>query len=180
MAFLKKYRWLAAAGIGLATGFVISGLWPNTPIYAVATDRIESYGMATGPLDSEIEAVYFLDFLTGQLTAVILGKQQGTWAGFFTANVSADMQIDPQKNPKFLMTTGVVNVRRAGGTRLQPASSVLYVAEVTSGQVAAYNIRWAPNMYASGQPQSGQIPLIGVTHFRQGTGAGPTGQTSGN
>jgi hypothetical protein len=173
MAFLKKYRWLAAAGIGLAVGLVISGLWPHTPLYAVATDRIESYGMATGPLDSDVEAVYFLDFLTGQLTAVVLGKVPNSWSGYFTTNVSADMHIDPQKNPKFLMVTGVVNMRRGGGSRLQPASSVCYVAEVTSGQVAAYIIRWTPSMYAAGQPQSGQINLVSITHFRQGMGAGP-------
>jgi hypothetical protein len=178
MLFLKYFRWIAAAGIGLAIGLVISGLWPHTPLYAVATDRIESYGMATGPLDSEVEGVYFLDFLTGQLTAVVAGKIPGSWTGFFQANVSADMKIDPQKNPKFLMVTGMANLRRGGGSRVQPANSICYVAEVTSGQVAAYTIPWSPSMYAAGQPQSGPIKLLGVTHFRQGMGAGPTG--SGN
>jgi hypothetical protein len=174
MAFWKNLRWIAALGIGLAIGLVISGLWPHTPLYAVATDRIESYGMATGPLDADVEAVYFLDFLTGQLTAVVLGKQPGTWTGFYSANVAADMHLgDKQTTPKFLMTTGVVNLRRGGGSRMQPANSVCYVAEVTSGQVAAYNIPWSPSMYASSQPQMRPIPLIGITSFRQGTGAGP-------
>jgi hypothetical protein len=182
MAFLKNNGGLARVGIGLAIlgiclaiGLVLTGLWPQTPLYAVATDRVETYGMATGPLDSDVEAVYFLDYLTGQLTAVVLGKQQGTCTGVFQANVAVDLKLDKQTNPKFLMTTGIVNLRRSGGTRLQPASSVCYVAEVTSGKVAAYNIHWSPTMYASNQPQGGPLFLIGVTQFRQGLGPGPGG-----
>ena len=178
MAFWKKYRWLAAAGIGLVIGLVMSGLWPHTPLYAVATDRIETYGMCTGPLDADVEAVYFLDFLTGQLTAVVIGKIPGSWSGFYQANVSAVLQIDPQKNPKFLMVTGMVNLRRGGGSRVQPANAVCYVAEVTSGQVAAYTILWSPSTYASSQPQGGQIKMVCKTHFRQGMGPAPAG--SGN
>ena len=44
----KQYRWLVAVGIGLVGGLVLSGFWPQTPLYAVATDRIDTFGMATG------------------------------------------------------------------------------------------------------------------------------------
>ena len=70
----KQYRWLVAVGIGLVAGLVLSGFWPHTPLYAVATDRIETFAMATGPVDDEVEAVYFLDFLTGDLAG------RGAWA----------------------------------------------------------------------------------------------------
>jgi hypothetical protein len=169
----KQYRWLVAVVIGLVGGFAVSGLWPHTPLYALATDRTESFGMATGPVDSEVEAVYFLDFLTGDLRAVVLGRMPGAWSGFFRANVSADLGIDPQKNPKFMLVTGMASLRRGGGNRLQPSSAVCYVAEITTGKVAAYALPWSPSMYAAGQPQNQALVLVGVTRFRIPTGAAP-------
>jgi hypothetical protein len=169
----KQYRWLVAVLIGLVGGLALSGLWPHTPLYALATDRTETFGMATGPLDSEVEAVYFLDFLTGDLRAVALGRQPGTWTGFFHANVAADLGIDQQKNPKFMIVTGMASLRRGGGSRLQPSNSICYVAEITTGKVAAYAAPWSPSMYAAGQPQTQSLVLVGVTRFRQPTGAAP-------
>jgi len=163
---------MVAVAIGLLGGLALSGFWPHTPLYAVATDRIDTFGMATGPVDSEIEAVYFLDFLTGDLRAVVLGKQLGTWTGFFQANVSTDLGIDSRQNPKFLMVTGLCSLRRGGGNRLQPSSAMCYVAEMTSGKVAAYAIPWSPSQYAAGQPQNWDMKLVGVTRFRQPMGAG--------
>ena len=110
MAWWKQYRWLVAVLVGLVGGVALCQFWPRTefeiPIRAMATDRIDTYGMATGPLDSELEAVYFLDFLTGQLTAVVAGKQGGIF-GTLQANVAADLHVDPQRNPKFMMVTGL-------------------------------------------------------------------------
>jgi hypothetical protein len=169
----KQYRWLVAVVVGVLGGFALSGFWPHTPLYAVATDRVDTFGMATGPVDSEVEAVYFLDFLTGDLRAVVMGKQPNTWTGFYQGNVAADLGIDPQQNPKYLMVTGICSIRRSGGARLQPSSALCYVAELTSGQVAAYAIPWSPSMYAAGQPQNAPLKCVGVTRFRQAMGAGP-------
>jgi hypothetical protein len=174
----RQYRWLVAVGIGLLGGLILSGLWPNTPLYAVATDRVETFAVATGPVDPDVEAVYFLDLLTGDLTALVLGKQPTMWTGYFHTNVAADLAIDPQRNAKYLMVTGVVALRRSGGTRQQPSSAMCYVAEVTSGKVAAYAIPWSPSMYAAGQPQSDRFRLAGVTSFRQAFGGAP-GATPG-
>ncbi len=167
------WRWLVAVAIGLVAGLALSGLWPQAPLYALATDRTDSYAMATGPLDVDVEAVYMLDFLTGDLKAVVLGQQAGSWTGFFRANVATDLQIDPQKNPKFMMVTGMIALRRAGGSRLQPSNSVCYVAEITTGKLAAYAIRWSPSMYRANQPQSGDLRCIAITRFRQPTGEAP-------
>jgi hypothetical protein len=172
----KKSFWPIAVGIGFAAGLILSGLWPNIPLHAVCTDRTDTYAIATGPVDSEVEAVYFLDFLTGDLVAMVLGKQPNMWSGFFRTNVSADLGIDPQKNPKLLMVTGMAGLRRSGGSRMQPSSAICYVADVSSGLVVAYAIPWAPPMYAAGQTQSGQLARVGPpTHFRQGGITGPGG-----
>ena len=140
MARWKQFVGSSPLGSAWSAGLVLSGFWPHTPLHAVATDRVDTFAMATGPLDSEVEAVYFLDFLTGDLTAVVLGKQPNSWTGFFQANVAADLGIDPQKNPKFLMVTGMANLRRGGGSPLQPSNAMCYVAEITSGKVAAYAV----------------------------------------
>ena len=172
----KKSFWPVAIGIGLLAGLVVSGFWPYTPLHAMSTDRTETYAMATGPVDSEVEAVYLLDFLTGDLEAMVLGKQPRTWTGFFKANVAADMGLDPQKNAKYMIVTGMAGLRRAGGSRQQASSAVCYVAEITSGKIVAYAIPWSPPMYAAGQMQTGRLVVVGLPiQFRQalgGPGAG--------
>lgn len=173
MVRTKQSRLFIAVGIGLLGGLILSGLWPNAPLYAVATDRIDSFAMATGPVDSELEALYLLDLLTGDLTALVLGKQPGIWSGQFHANVAADLGIDPQRNAKYLMVTGMVPLRRGGGSRQQPSSAMCYVAEITSGRVAAYTIPWSPSMYAAGQMQRTPLLRAGTTQFRQVAGEMP-------
>src|SRR5437763_1827334 len=57
----------------LLVGIVLGGFLPHIPLHAVATDRAETYLMATGLLDTDVEAVYFLDCLTGDLFAAVPG-----------------------------------------------------------------------------------------------------------
>ena len=78
-----------------------------------------------------------------------------------------DLGIDSQKNPKFMMVTGMAALRRSGGSPCNPSSAVCYVAEVTSGKVAAYAIPWSPPMYAASQVQNGSLVLVAATQFRQ-------------
>ncbi len=158
----NHFAWLA---IGLIVGFVLSGLLPRTPIHAVATDRIDTFAIATGPVDSEFEAVYFLDFLTGDLRACVLGKNAGVFTAYFNYNVLQDLGVDPTRNPRFLMVTGMAAIRR-GAARMQPSVSVVYVAEVTTGNVAAYAIPWSPTMHAANQPIMAPLVPVAVTKFR--------------
>lgn len=170
----KKSDWPIAIGLGVIVALVLSGFWPYTPLHAMSTDRSETYAMATGPVDAEVEAVYMLDFLTGDLIAMVLGKQPRTWTGFFKTNVAADLQLDLQKNPKYMIVTGVAGLRRAGGSREQYSSAACYVAEVTSGKIIAYAIPWSNNMYLAGQMQVQPLVVVGMpTRFRQAVSGGP-------
>lgn len=173
MVYWKRFRGPIALAIGLVAGLVLSGFWPYTPLHAVSTDRTDTYAIATGPVDSEVEAVYILDFLTGDLAAVVLGKQPGAWSGFFRRNVAADLTVDPQKNPKYMIVTGMAGLRRAGGTRVQPSNAVCYVAEVSSGKLAAYAVPWSPSQFSAGQMQTAPLVLVAATYFRQVAGAAP-------
>ncbi|MHC4179830.1 MAG: hypothetical protein ACYSWU_20165 [Planctomycetota bacterium] len=166
----SRLVWL---GIGLVGGLLICGTWPQTPLHAVATDRAQTFAMATGPVDDEFEAVYFLDFLTGELNAVVLGRQGNAFTAFYTyKNLVNDLGVDPSKNPKYMMVTGMANLRRGTG-RLRPSLSAVYVAEVTTGKVAAYAIPWSKNAHASGQI-IGPAPLmpLAATRFRAAADAG--------
>jgi hypothetical protein len=160
-----------ALGIGLAVGvlggLLVGGVWPQTPLHATATDRVDSFAMATGQVDEDIEAVYFLDFLTGDLNAVVIGKQSGHFTGYFKANVAADMGLDSAKSPRYMLVTGTVDLRRAG-TRMQYSRAVVYVAEVTSGKVAAYAVPWASGLQQGGQGGVQPLVPIATTRFRNG------------
>lgn len=160
--FNNRFVWMAA---GLVGGFVLTTLLPRAPIHAVATDRIDTFAIATGPVDSEFEAVYFLDFLTGDLRAAVLGKNTGTFIAFFNYNVLQDLGVDPTKNPRFLMVTGLANLRRTAG-RQHLSMSMVYVAEVTTGNVAAYAVPWSPTMQTSTQPVIQSMIPVAVTKFR--------------
>ena len=159
----NRLVWL---GIGLVIGLILSGLWPQAPLHAVATDRGDTFAVATGFVDEGVEAVFFLDFLTGQLNAVVLGRQGRGFAASYGFNVAAHLGVDPAKNPKYLMVTGSADMRRGmAGAQLSP--SVVYVAEVTTGKVGAYAVPWSKAAYSSGRvmPPHLLVPLA-VTQFR--------------
>ena len=159
----NHFVWLA---IGLVVGLVVGSFCPHAPLHATATDRVDNFAIATGAVDEGVEAIYFLDFLTGDLRAAVLSKQRPPqFNSFFHRNIAADLEIDPGKNPRFLMVTGLVNIRR-GASRMSPSSAVVYVAEITSGQVAAYAIPWNADRHASGQTTMGEIFFLHKTKFR--------------
>jgi hypothetical protein len=164
----RKTGWLVGLGIGLVVGLALGGFWPQTPLHAVATDRYETFGIAPGECDEMSEAIYFLDMLSGQLNAIVIGKHprsnQIIATGHYAANVLADLKVDAAKNPRFLMVTGKADLMRGGrGTAMYYSRSVLYVTEVTTGRVVAYAVPWNATAHASGTFV--QLPLARVIAF---------------
>jgi hypothetical protein len=172
---LPSNRWIVLAA-GLLGGLLLSGLWPHTPLHAVATDRVDTFAVATGPVDEDVEAVYCLDFLTGDLRGLVISKIGGKFRAFYNYNVLSDLGVDATKNPHFMMVTGMANLRARGGTNVQPSKSIVYVFENTSGKVAAYAIPWSPSMHAAGQMIRQSFIPLDVTRFRTpvASGAGAT------
>ena len=157
---------VVALGIGLVIGMGIAGYWPNAPLRAVATDRTDGFAVATGYCDDSVEAVYFLDFLTGDLSAAVVSKQNGHFNAFYTHNVVADLGINPARPPRFLLTTGTADLRRTGGKTNTLSRSLIYVAELQSGKVGAYAIPWSSSAWNAGQTMRGQFTLLDVGRFR--------------
>jgi hypothetical protein len=161
-----KKAWLAwGLVIGLVVGVSLSGSLPQTPVHAVATHGQDSFAIATGMVQEEIEAIYFLDFLTGELRAAVLSFQTGKFLSFYNYNVSADLSQPGSKNPRYLLVTGIADFRRGFGN-IQPAKSVIYVAEASSGQIAAYALPWAPQLQTAGRPQGGKLVFLDKKQFR--------------
>ena len=161
-----RFAWLAA---GLVIGMVVGGIGLSgffaTPVHAVATDRQDNFAVATGWIDQDMEGVFFLDFLTGNLKAAVLNSKAGKFTAFYEQNILGDLGIQPDKNPKFLMVTGGAALPTLpGGKRM--GNSVVYIVEVTSGRAVAYAIPWVSG--SSSRPPVGTSPLLklDVAQFR--------------
>jgi hypothetical protein len=146
---------LAGLCLGMAVGWLAgqaSSAGAPVPVYAVATHGQENTAICTAPIDESIEAIVTLDALTGDLKASVLSLQTGKFNALIEYNVVRDL-VDPEtKNAKFLLVSGLAELRR-GGPFKQPSRSVIYVAEMVSGRVAAYAIPWTPGRAATGAMQ---------------------------
>lgn len=153
----SRGSWLA---VGLAVGFVVGlnvgGYWPQIPIHASATHGQDNFAICTGSIDPEMEAVFLLDFITGDLRAAVLSVNTRTFMTFFARNISKDFTDGKGaevKNPKYLMVTGFADMRRQ--TNIPVGQAVVYIAEMNSGQLACYGLPWNP----ARQSQAGQLMM---------------------
>lgn len=157
----SRAAWLVA---GVVLGLVLGGYWPDTPSYAVATDRHGDYAIATGYVDEDVEAVYFLDFLTGNLQAAVLSPVNGQFFARYERNVMADLELATEKQPRYIMVTGYANQRKRAQSRL--SQNVLYVADATTGKIAAYAIPFQGGQRSANAAVAGQLEMLSVTQFR--------------
>jgi hypothetical protein len=131
----SRFAFLA---IGVVTGMCLTSIWPHEPAYAVTTDRDSRFAMTTCELSnlSDVEAVFVLDFLTGQLQGGVLNPRTGQFQYTYSRNVAVDFNIDANAEPHYAIVTGKATLPQTG--RIQHAQAVVYVAELSSGRVAAY------------------------------------------
>jgi hypothetical protein len=148
-----RLTWLAAGiAAGLVVGLNVAGIWPQVPIHAVATHGQENFAICTAPLDLDVEGVFVLDDVTGELKGAALNLQLRRINTFFDYNITADLPPGNTKNPQYRIVSGMANIRQnlAAGNL---AHSVLYVADVTSGQLVVYGIPWIQGR------ASGTVPI---------------------
>ena len=149
--------------LGVFVGLGIALVFQVQPSYATATDRNDEFAIATGPLTSDfsIEAVYMLDFKTGHLLGTAMSKQTGQFQAFYKRELTKDFGLKAGQKPKFIMATGLLQVAKAR----VPIYHVLYVAEVTSGNLAAYYMPYRGDV--SGATQAEELQLLHGVPFRQ-------------
>jgi len=150
--------------LGLILGLHIQGIWPRVPLHASATHGIDKFAIATGLVDNGVEALYFLDFLTGDMRAAVINPKTGRFNSFYTRNIALDFG-GAGRNSGYLLVTGSADMPR-GTAQFQFARSVVYVAEASTGVVAAYTIPWNSSLQAAGRTQYGEFQLLDVKPFR--------------
>lgn len=130
---------LAWAAAILAVGIAVGGRLPGTapPRAAAATALADaSFAVCTAPIDATSEALFVLDFETGDLTGSLLQPAGLGVAYRYNVLKDLDFKAGKVKNPKFLLVPGLASFN--GNNRLAPA--VLYVTDAATGVTAAYGI----------------------------------------
>jgi hypothetical protein len=164
---MLQSRWFVGAMsmiVGAVLAANVAGLWPQVAVHASATHGQDNFAIATGPVSSDIEAIYLLDYLTGDLKAAVINLQTGKFMSLYEWNVGQDLGAGSTKNPRYLMVTGLASMRRGGLGQL--GSSVVYVTEISSGQIMAYGLPWTAGRELAQVPFKGQLIPLDSLHFR--------------
>jgi hypothetical protein len=168
MAYRLQNRGLVWLGIGICLGLLFSGVLPHTPLHAYSNDRSDDFAIATGPVDDSTEAIYFLDFLTGDLRAAVVGPVR-KFAAFYTTNIRNDLEPTGAagKTSRYIMITGMASDIRFNRGSARPATAMLYIANCSNGMIGAYNLFWDKTTINRGQQVVGQpILLVDKRQFR--------------
>jgi len=161
-------------GVGMMIGTLVGVGHQQPPVvlHATGSHGGETFAMATGPVDSDVEGLFMLDFLTGELHGRLLYPHRvGQYAqlGGFPAqakcNVVADLGVKAGKQPDYVLVTGQANFTRGTGA-LTPGGCVVYVADANTGNFAAYAFMFNRTMYRGGGPQECAFTLLGAGKIR--------------
>ena len=125
---------------------------------ATASHGTDSFAIATGPIDDNVEGLFTLDFLTGDLSCFVINPRNMSVGGIFKTNVASQLGAQKGKKPNYLLATGTVNV--SGGARM--AASICYVVDANTGTVAAFGFPWTKAATTAGAPQVAPMQVIGT------------------
>jgi hypothetical protein len=161
----SRPAWLGVGVLlGLVVGLNVSGVWPSIPLHATATHGLDKFAICTGLVDDTVEAIYFLDFLTGDLRAAVINPKTGKFNSIYRRNIASDFGA-VNAGARYLVVTGYADMPR-GRANFQYAKSIVYVAEASTGHVAAYTIPWNSAFQAAGKPQQGEFVPLDSAQFR--------------
>lgn len=149
---------------GVLVGICLAYVWPHEELFATATDRSDNFAICTvtcGP--GFPDAVFALDFLTGQLSGAMVSPQSQIFTNFWFTNVSEDFEVKKGAKVKFTMMPGQgflnANAQQQGAGTV--AIGVIYIGEVTTGKVGCYKFYYR-NQIAPERP----MPLEKVDAFK--------------
>lgn len=165
---VKSLSFWKGASTGLLMGALLltATFWQRPPastatplppelLKASATHSTNNFAIATGQVSDEAEGVFFLDFLTGELTCWVYYPRIQQFNAKFTTNVAAALPAAGQ-NPQYLMVTGTMTGVIASGNA-RPGGCLVYVVEPTSGTFVAYAIPWNRAVEKQQAPQAGAL-----------------------
>jgi hypothetical protein len=155
----------AGALVGILALAAIQNLYPTslpeTVLHASSSHGGETFAMATGRIDEDVEGLFTLDYLTGDLQGWIYYPNVLGFGGMFRHNVLAELGALEGKRPGYVLVTGEANFPRGAGVTT-PASCIVYVADANTGHFAAYTILWNRTATRAGAPQAGGFQVLGV------------------
>ena len=176
--WLKRNTWVvfsAALGLFLVSAGMVAGVVATLavgqrqqtavefPLYASASDTGESLSMATGLIDGEMEGAFFLDFITGSLSCVVMNSRKADLvAGVFNTNVIRDLGVEESKKPSYLMTTALANFTGQKRGSMDLAKCIVYVCDENTGNFAGYTFYWDSTKASKGTFQGGANTLVKV------------------
>lgn len=175
-----RFHFLLGVSLGLAVGLgavlgvaLLPSEWgdsritlPEIPLHASATHSGENMAIATGLIDDDVEGLFTLDFVTGDLFCSVLNHRSQQFNARFGTNILEALPLStPQKRPKYLMVTGLANFERRN--QASPGLSVVYVVDANTGQFAAYGLPWHRGMARAERPQVGNLLLLDVGNARR-------------
>jgi len=146
--------------LGQRSQSAVPSSWSDLKLKAMSTHGTDTFAIATGSVDDDVEGLYTLDFLTGDLQCFVINPRTGKFGGWFKANVAAHLGAEKGKKPNYLLTTGMINVQGYGGNQ-RPAASLCYVVDANTGDVAAFSFPWAKSATAAGMAQATEMALVG-------------------
>lgn len=133
--------------------------------------RGKNMSLATGQISGDVEGLFVLDHLSGNLSCIVLSPRNGQAGGsLFVTNVNRDLGSGKAGQNDYLMTTGYINAGRGGRVgQNRPANCVVYVADGNTGQVAAYSLQYNQTLIDSGRGQAGNLVRIWSGASRENT-----------
>lgn len=163
---------IVAVSMGLAAGTIIGvlvsridGWTAGIPVHASATHGRDNYIMATGELEKDVEYVAFLDALTADLKVAVMNVRNYSFQIFYSRNIKNDFKDTREKNPRYLMATGLSAFNSQTGRRY--GQSVIYVTEINSGQCIAYSLQDYQNRKSTNQKIQGKMIPLDQVEFRK-------------
>jgi hypothetical protein len=174
----KKYSIIISACIGFAlligltTGFGVYvgnrlaqdrqlAQLPPLDLMAGTAARTKSLSMATGLIDNNVEALFVLDHLTGNLQCWLLNTKTGTVGGIYRASAATDLAVAGKSGtPEYIMTTGNFFFRGGSSGGNKPANSVCYIGDANTGNVVGYSLSYNEQALSRGGAVNGALKLI--------------------
>ena len=110
-------------------------------VHAATSAGNDSFSVATGQIDENVEGLFLLDGLTGDLTCNVISIFNGKFFARMHRNVLNDLDLDDDKNTRLLLVTGMWSFRSQSG-QMRPSDSLIYVVDSSSGNYAVYAVPW--------------------------------------
>lgn len=151
-SFLNKGALAIMTVLSLAAAFMIGRYCSNNHepfskgISATASCETAGAILSTGTFTNGTEALFYLDSLSGRLSAGVLSRSEPSFVKLYTRPIKNDLgtaasqlKIPTPANPRFIMVSGENDVKKTGAGEMNNfARSFVYVAEINTGIVLVY------------------------------------------